>query len=431
MEDARVDRVRSSTAAGLVVDGARFARNGVRFARALRNAGVSADLSAAIEFTRALLVVDLGDREQVRSAGAAVFVHRHDDLAAYDRVFDRFWRAERRRMRVGDDAEPSEGPDQGDDEPDEARALVDTAANDGPTARGEAGGRPERRERADDAPSGASGIVIGEHAYSPGEIDHRRRFDRMSQAELRDAERFVDRFLPKIERRRTRRSSLEVHGRSIAPRKTLRRSLATGGEVLEWFWRRRLRRRRELVVLCDISGSMERHSRVLLRFTQALATSAARTEAFVFGTRLTRVTRLLRDRDRDRAVAKVSEAVSDWSGGTRIGHALREFNQRWARRILRSGAIVVVVSDGWDRGDPHLVTTEMKRLQRACQRLVWVNPLASAPGYEPLARGMSAALPFVDDFVPGGNLETLESLGIMLIDALHSSGGRTARRGVA
>jgi hypothetical protein len=175
-------------------------------------------------------------------------------------------------------------------------------------------------------------------------------------------------------------------------------------------------------VLCDISGSMERQSRLLLRFVQALSGSAVHAEAFVFGTHLTRVTRVLRDRDRDRALAKVSETVNDWAGGTRIGESLRQFNQKWARRVLRSGAVVVIVSDGWDRGDPALVGQEMERLQRSCHRLIWLNPLAGAPGYQPLAGGMQAAYPFIDDFLPAGTVANLERLGQIL--AGNTPGGR-------
>ncbi len=232
-------------------------------------------------------------------------------------------------------------------------------------------------------------IVISEQAYSAGEVDRHRQFDRMTAAELRDAERLIDLLIPNLERRRTRRSELHHHGRVVAPRAMFRRSLATGGDVLDWVWRRQVRRPRALVVICDISGSMERHARVLLRFSQALAASSVRTEAFVFGTRLTRVTRLLRDRDRDRALNRVAETVTDWSGGTRIGESFREFNQLWARRVLRSSAVVVIVSDGWDRGDPALVAQETSRLQRSCHRLIWLNPLASTPGYQPLAGGMN------------------------------------------
>jgi uncharacterized protein with von Willebrand factor type A (vWA) domain len=206
-----------------------------------------------------------------------------------------------------------------------------------------------------------------------------------------------------------------------------RRNLATG-ELTDWVWRRPIREPRQLVILCDISGSMERHSRLLLRFVQALAReNEVRTESFVFGTRLTRVTRLMKDRDRDRALARVADTVTDWAGGTRIGESFRQFNHNWARRTLRSSGVVIVVSDGWDRGDPSLVAAETARLRRNCHRLVWLNPLASSPGYQPLAAGMKAAYPFIDDFLPAGTLASLERLGQVL------AGGTlgTARWGAA
>jgi hypothetical protein len=401
----------------LVVDGEQFTGSAVRFARALRLAGLTTDLGAAIDFARALGLVEIGDREQVRSAGAAVFVRRRDDLEVYDAVFARFWRGRGFRLPPDPDAaaadaatadeaddgaaEPELGDDRGDDESGSEGLPIGADEELGP----------------DDAPPDDGPVVVSERAWSAAPADRHRQFDRMTAAELRDAERLIDLLLPNLERRRTRRHELHRHGRVVAPRAMFRRSLATGGDVLEWVWRRPVRRPRALVVICDISGSMERHARVLLRFSQALASSAVRTEAFVFGTRLTRVTRLLRDRDRDRALDRVADTVTDWSGGTRIGESFREFNQQWARRVLRSSAVVVVVSDGWDRGDPALVARETARLQRSCHRLIWLNPLASSPGYQPLAGGMSAAMPFIDDFVPAGTLASLERLGVLLSDA--------------
>jgi uncharacterized protein with von Willebrand factor type A (vWA) domain len=237
----------------------------------------------------------------------------------------------------------------------------------------------------------------------------------MTPSELREAERLIDLLAPRLEKRRTRRYELHSHGRRIAPRAMFRRNLGTGGQLLEWVWRRPVHEPRSLVVICDISGSMERHSRLLLRFVQALsASTAVKTEAFVFGTRLTRVTRLLHDRDRDRALARVADAVNDWAGGTRIGESFREFNQRWARRTLRTSGVVIVISDGWDRGDPALVASETARLRRNCHRLIWLNPLAGTPGYQPLAGGMRAAFPYIDDFLAAGTVASLERLGEIL-----------------
>ncbi len=274
-------------------------------------------------------------------------------------------------------------------------------------------------------------LTIAPDAYSRIEALRHREFDRMTSAELREAERLVDLLEPRLERRRTRRYELHPHGRRIAPRAMFRRNLSTGGEILEWVWRRPIKRPRPLVVICDISGSMERHSRLLLRFVQALsASSAVRTESFVFGTRLTRVTRLLRDRDRDRALAKVADSVTDWAGGTRIGESFHEFNVKWARRTLRTSGVVIVVSDGWDRGDPALVAVEAARLRRNCHRLVWLNPLAGTAGYQPLAAGMRAAFPYIDDFLAAGTVASLERLGEVLAGAraadIRRGGGAAA-----
>ena len=261
-------------------------------------------------------------------------------------------------------------------------------------------------------------VTISPDAYSRSETMRHRDFDRMTAQELRDAERLVDLLEPRLELRRTRRYELHRHGRRLAPRAMFRQNLGTGGEVLSWVWRRPVKRPRPLVVLCDISGSMERHSRLLLRFIQALsASSTVRTESFVFGTKLTRVTRLLKDKNRDRALAKVADAVTDWAGGTRIGESFRDFNHKWARRTLRSSGVVIVVSDGWDRGDPRLVEVETARLRRNCHRLVWLNPLAGTPGYQPLAAGMRAAFPYIDDFLAAGTVASLERLGEILAGA--------------
>lgn len=401
------------------VDGRRLLRRAVGFGRALRRAGLGIDIGAAVDFARALEVVDIGDREQVRAAGATVFVRRRDDLEPYDEVFERYWRG---RIGPGSDGEGELAPDtpvQGEGEP----PAEPPVAGDERIARSEdqsgtpVPGAEDESVEADDPDASA----MAPDAYSRLEALRHRDFDRMTAAELRDAERLVDLLEPRLERRRTRRYELHRNGRRLAPRAMFRRNLGTGGEILEWVWRRPIQRPRPLVVICDISGSMERHSRLLLRFIQALsASSAVRTESFVFGTRLTRVTRVLRDRDRDRALTRVSETVTDWAGGTRIGESFRDFNRRWARRTLRSSAVAIVISDGWDRGDPALVATETARLRRSCHRLIWLNPLAGTAGYQPLAAGMRAALPFIDDFLPAGTVASLERLGEVLAGARAS-----------
>jgi len=400
---------------GPEVDGRRLLNEAVGFGRSLRAARLSIDLGAAVDFARALTLVEIGDREQVRAAGAAIFVRRRDDRPIYDAAFERWWR--RRGSRLPSDFSPSTLPRE--DAPVDEEGVPGAAPPEPGDGRSEMGpdehGVPVPSEDEGDDQAPIEGVVISPDAYSQGEVLRHREFDRMTPAELREAERLVDLLVPRLERRRTRRYELHSHGRRLAPRAMFRRNLGTGGQLVSWVWRRQIREPRSLVVLCDISGSMERHSRLLLRFVQALsAASEVRTESFVFGTRLTRVTRLLRDRDRDRALARVADSVNDWAGGTRIGESFRTFNQKWARRSLRTSGVVIVVSDGWDRGDPALVAAETARLRRNCHRLVWLNPLAGTPGYQPLAGGMRAAYPYIDDFLPAGTVASLERLGEIL-----------------
>ncbi len=415
--DARPDPAIVRAPWGPEVDGRRLLHEAVGFGRALRAAGLHVDLGAAVDYARALPLVDLGEREQVRAAGEAVFVRRRDDRAVYDAVFARWWR--QRTRRQGDfQAPPLQRPAEDGMEGEEAGGeTLPTPGEQRADQDADQRGIPMPSAGDEDAPDDddIEGVVVAPDAYSRGELLRHREFDRMTPAELRDAERLVDELIPRLERRRTRRYELHSHGRRLAPRAMFRRNLGTGGQLMNWVWRRQIKEPRSLVVICDISGSMERHSRLLLRFVQALsAASEVRTESFVFGTRLTRVTRLLRDRDRDRALARVADAVNDWAGGTRIGESFRTFNQHWARRTLRTSGVVVVVSDGWDRGDPALVAAETARLRRNCHRLIWLNPLAGTPGYQPLAGGMRAALPYVDDFLPAGTVASLERLGEIL-----------------
>jgi uncharacterized protein with von Willebrand factor type A (vWA) domain len=191
-------------------------------------------------------------------------------------------------------------------------------------------------------------------------------------------------------------------------------SLRTGGEVITLPTRRRRTRLRPLVLLCDVSGSMERYSRMLLQFAHGLAHRHGRVEVFLFATGLTRVTRQIRVRPLQAAVGAVSDAVPDWSGGTRIGPALRQFHQRWARRVLHQGPVVLLISDGWDRGDPDVLREQVARLQRSCHRLIWLNPLIGTVDYAPLTRGLQAALPYVDDFLAARTLLDLADLAVHL-----------------
>jgi len=250
--------------------------------------------------------------------------------------------------------------------------------------------------------------------FSAREALRKKDFSQFTAEEIAEARRIIDKMDWKLGRRLTRRRQRALRGDSIDYRSTLRDSLKQGGIPIEFRMRRRKEKMRPLVLICDISGSMDRYSRLLLQFVHALESGLDSVEVFVFGTRLTRITRELRKRDVDQAITDVVNAVDDWSGGTRIGEAIKDFNYTWSRRVLRSNATVVMISDGWDRGDPYLLGQEMARLQRSCRRLIWLNPLLGAPGYQPLTQGIRAALPYVDYFLPIHNLKSLDALAQLL-----------------
>jgi hypothetical protein len=367
------------------VSGVALLRSSIGFGRELRAAGLSGDLSSAIDFARAMTLVEIGDRGQVRAAGAACFVRRRDELPIYHQVFSRWWRV---RANPG---------------------MAEAGPRWEPAGLGEAG----EGDLPGDEEVG-EGELIRRVGWSPADVTRHRQFARMTPDELRQAERMVDSLAPRLATRRTRRHEPHAHGRMLDQRVMRRRSLATGGEPLAWSWKRPTTKPRPIVALIDVSGSMERYARLLLRFVHALSRTPARTEAFVFGTQLHRVTRMLRERDPDVALERIGAEAAFGAGGTRIGGSFHTFNRQWARRVLPGSGIVVVLSDGWDHGKPGLIAAETARLARHCHELVWLNPLAGAEGYEPLASGMAAAMPFVDRFLPASSVADLETLGALL-----------------
>ena len=251
-------------------------------------------------------------------------------------------------------------------------------------------------------------------AYSDEELLREKDFGAYTDAERAIAQRLLARIAARAPRRLSRRTRPTARRREIHDlRATVRASLRHGGELIERRYREPGVRPRRVVLVCDVSGSMAPYSRMLLQYLQASVAARTRVEAFVFGTRLTRVTRDLEGRDPDRALERAAERVTDWSGGTRIGAALAELNREHGRRLGR-GAVIVVLSDGWDRGDPEQLGAEMARLRRTAHRLLWLNPLAADPRYEPLTRGMQAAMPHVDHLLPGNSIASLETLADLM-----------------
>jgi uncharacterized protein with von Willebrand factor type A (vWA) domain len=260
--------------------------------------------------------------------------------------------------------------------------------------------------------------------YSAGEVLQKMDFERMSAAEIAEAKRAIARLTLPLRNFPTRRLEAHPRGRRIDLRATLRASLRTGGEIIALRRRRRQVRPPALVVLCDISGSMGRYSRMLLHFMHALTNDRDRVHSFVFGTRLTNITRQLRQRDVDVALDSVVAAVDDWSGGTRIGVALQGFNRDWSRRVLGQGAVVVLISDGLDRQGGQGLAFEMERLSKSCRRLIWLNPLLRYDGFEPKSLGVRAMLPYVDEFRPVHNLASLGALAEALAAPTPARGPR-------
>ncbi|MGD8398075.1 MAG: VWA domain-containing protein, partial [Anaerolineae bacterium] len=278
--------------------------------------------------------------------------------------------------------------------------------------REDAGGRVVPGEGEGDDEAGSPTPMM---TYSPDEVLRHKDFGEMTWEEIQEAKRAIAKLEWKLGERRTRRLRPHAKGR-LNLRRVVRDNLLHGGEPIRLAFRQRVYRPRSLVVLCDVSGSMERYSRMLLHFVHALTHGLKDTtaEVFVFGTRLTRITRHLRYKDVDESLDGVGATVRDWSGGTRIGEALKTFNFRWARRVLGRGAVVLVISDGWDRGDLHLLAREIHRLQRSSYRLIWLNPLLGSDEYQPVQRGIATVMPCVDDFLPIHNLVSLEQLAEVL-----------------
>ena len=370
----------------------RLLDNLLLFGRILRAAGIAVHPGRLLDVVSALDHVDLRSRDEVYFACRALLVHRPEQIAIFDRAFDAFWSAQTAGAGgTGDSrAQPREGAGI-----EQIAAAAETVSLSDQVTPDEAAA-----ERGVKIWSDAAGLA-------------RKDFATLTDEEVAEASAALERLVWNPGERRTRRW---IRGRG--PRLDLRRAIAdsrrTGGDVVALARQRRRIRSRPLVLLCDISGSMERYSRMLLRFAHAIGQRHRRVEAFLFSTRLTRITRQLQTAQPDAALTAVSRAVPEWSGGTRIGRALKDFHQQWAGRVLAGGPVVLLVSDGWDCGDPGELAAQVARLQRRCHRLVWLNPLIGSIGYAPLTRGLQAALPFVDDFLPARTLTNLADLAVHL-----------------
>jgi uncharacterized protein with von Willebrand factor type A (vWA) domain len=372
--------------------------NLILFGRLLRTLGMDVNPGRMIDLVHALEHVNLARKADFFYTARSLLVHSRDDLPLFEQAFELFWRAPRDKTIF-----------------DELFEFRPDAPNNKPIITAPALKEPEPASSdSEDEDDEVQQVIEVTRTYSTREVLRRKDFGELTQEEMQAVKHFMAQMVWELGLRRTRRQR-PGRGQRLDLRRSLRRNLRYGGELIEWPSRQFKYKPRPLIVIADISGSMERYARLLLHFIYSLAKGLEQeVEAFVFSTHLTRITRQLRGKEIDRALAEVSREVTDWSGGTRIGESLKTFNFDWGRRVLGRGAVVLLISDGWDRGDPLLLKKEIGRLQRSCHRLIWLNPLLGSAEYEPLTRGMQAALPYIDDFLPVHNLASLEELAAHL-----------------
>ena len=363
------------------------------FGEMLRRVGLEVGTGNMLDLVRATDHVSIGKRGEFFQAARSILVHRKQDLPIFDEAFQVFWRQPSNRTTTMDLRSLGE-------QRRFRKPQVGTGRDDEPEGAGAIEGEPD-----DDSVQN----VDLSRTDSAVEVLRQKDFSEFTSREMAEARHMMASLNWDLGRRRTRRLAPGRSGQ-LDLRRTMRQSLRYGGEFLELAFRSPKDKPRSLVLICDVSGSMERYTRMLLQFIHTIAGGFDQLEAFLFATRLTRITRNLKYRSIDQSIDEVSKSVPDWAGGTRIGDAIKTFNYQWLRRVLRGQAVVLIISDGWDRGDPELLARETSRLQRSCHRLIWLNPLLGSPSYQPLTQGMRAAMPYVDDFLPVHNLNSLDSL---------------------
>lgn len=369
------------------------------FARALRKSGVAVPTGAAIGFADALGLVGLENPQRLYWAGMATLIRRPEDSEIYSRVFAAFW-AEILPVGFAPAVQQTVVLAVDDDDDDDGATQADLPSD--------------------------PGQEVKALRWSALEVLSHRDMATLTDQEWLEADRLISamRVTADLRPSRRTRSTRRRSGRHPDLRATVRRNIRHGGTPIRRAFRETVERPRKMVFLLDVSGSMESYSRGMARFAHAAVASrrAGGVEVFTIGTRLSRVTREIRLRDPEAALRDVASAVPDWSGGTRLGESLGEFNQRWGVRGMARGAVVVICSDGWDRGDPQVMDSEMRRLSRVAHRVVWVNPLKATPGYAPLARGMAAALPHVDLFLEGHSVSSLQELARLVVGSARTPG---------
>jgi uncharacterized protein with von Willebrand factor type A (vWA) domain len=386
----------------------------VDFTRLLWELGFDIGPGRVVELADSLSLINIASRDEFYMLLKVSLVSKHDQQILFDMAFAYFWRSPNSNTLPHLDAQLEaatkrrglampEHRRREDDQHVVRSTMTPDPAQRHPFSRLNDARRPRRKEEDED--------IERSETWSADEVLRHKDFEQFTYEELQEARDMMAKMHWRLGERRTRRLRPSRHGRQLDLRQTLRRSLRTDGEPIVLSRRRPRVKPRPLVILCDISGSMSLYSRLLLHFVHTVSNGLSNVETFLFGTRLTRITRQLARRDVDDALTHVARSVQDWSGGTRIGDSLRAFNRQWSRRVLGRGAVVLIISDGWDRGDVKVLAEEMARLYRNSHRLIWLNPLLGHEDYRPVTAGMRAALPYIDAFLPANNLDSLFALG--------------------
>ena len=371
--------------------------NLMAFARALKQLGVKVSLSQVLDASRSVDLVDLAEKKDFRAVLRANLILQKEDFPAFDMLFDCFWREmsyERvpmDTMEIQGTPNDSQAPEGGDEEGGLEEAAVESVPKENVPL-----------ENLDE---------FSVPTYSPQELMNRKDFSEMSVEESRAIARAILLIATKIATQISRRKKIARKGNTFDPRWTMRRSMKYGGEIIDLVRRKRRIKKTRVVLLCDVSGSMDCYSRFLIQFMYGLQNELWGVETFVFSTSLSRITHLIRTKDIANALEKISGSILGWSGGTNIGRSLHTFNRNFAPSLVTHRTIVVIISDGWDRGDVSLLEREMQDIKRRCKKIIWLNPLLASENYEPLCKGMQAALPYLDLFLSVHNVRSLVTLG--------------------
>lgn len=368
-----------------------FVENMLALVQTLRQAGLPVSSDQAMDFLRALRLVDLGQRAQVYHTARCLLVSRYEHLRLFDTIFNTFWAGRQDKPEARAQKAPR-APRHDQQQPVLVTYMASKALPHDPEV----------------------DVLDKSATYTDLEILQRKDFSHMTPEELEAIKHLIQDMRWQACFRRSRRRIANRSGDTLHMRRVMASAVRQGGVPLKLAWQSRKIKQRPIILIADISGSMEKYSRLVLQFFYSVAHSMKQVECFVFGTRLTRISLQLKLKHIDRAVSEAAEEVTDWAGGTRIGESLSAFNHRWGKRVLGRGAIVMIVSDGWERGDVKNLVAQMRHLQRRCYRLIWLNPLKGKGHYRAEVEGMAAALPYIDDFLPIHNLHSLSALAAHL-----------------